>query len=115
MVAMGTGPGPIRPEPVVAGQWVTDVQSKRNPCDRNTPLKNGALGGIRTPDRRFRRPELYPAELPARDLIAELSTAARDGDYKERQSIWLRKLRNSRENHRSPDRNRNFSLLSMLY
>ncbi len=26
--------------------------------------KNGVLGGIRTPDRRLRRPLLYPAELP---------------------------------------------------
>jgi hypothetical protein len=29
-------------------------------------LLSGALGGIRTPDRRLRRPILYPAELPAR-------------------------------------------------
>ena len=30
------------------------------------PLRNGALGGIRTPDRLVRSQELYPTELPAR-------------------------------------------------
>ena len=40
------------------------------------PAGNCAPGGIRTPDRRLRRPLLYPAELQARGFGASLSTPA---------------------------------------
>ena len=32
-------------------------------------LENGVSEGIRTPDPRFRKPVLYPAELPRREPI----------------------------------------------
>jgi hypothetical protein len=38
-----------------------------NPDWRSVRRKNGAPGGIRTPDQRLRKPLLYPAELQARD------------------------------------------------
>ena len=41
--------------------------NKKSPgLDKN---ENGVLEGIRTPDRRLRRPLLYPAELPGRLLF----------------------------------------------
>ena len=36
-------------------------------CVQNGPFGGGVLEGIRTPDPRFRKPVLYPAELPRRE------------------------------------------------
>jgi hypothetical protein len=41
------------------------------------PLENGAVEVTRTPDRRFRKPLLYPAELPPQN-----DTGSKGGDVR---------------------------------
>jgi hypothetical protein len=62
---------PRRREPRLATVFPGDdsmfvVRVRIGECVQNGPLRDGVLEGIRTPDPRFRKPVLYPAELPGR-------------------------------------------------
>ena len=45
---------------------LTPEEAESSDCLETVQIKIGVLEGIRTPDPRFRKPVLYPAELPRR-------------------------------------------------
>ncbi len=52
--------------PVGTGILTNVLGTKYYPCVRSGHFAIGVPEGIRTPDLRFRKPLLYPAELPGR-------------------------------------------------
>jgi hypothetical protein len=48
---------------------LTPEEAESSDCLETVQIAIGVLEGIRTPDPRFRKPVLYPAELPRRVAV----------------------------------------------